>query len=178
MPQASQDQLLSFDLELANPNDLLEEEKIELWSRRASVLGDLWEPDSMSPVSFTWAMRQIFNFTDDEIKTVLQQQFVEGKIAADLEDNAMSAADIGLLFPADAGDIISKGGRMPLAKDGEDIETGVEESYIRNIDDVLSMSRTEPTDTNMLIENSTKSSIKTQEVLKVVDSIIKKKNTK
>jgi len=172
------DQLLSFDLELANPNDLLEEERIELWSRRAGVLGDLWDPDSMSPVSFTWAMRQIFNFTDDEIKTVLNQQFIEGKIAADLEDNAMSAVDVGLLFPADAGDIINKGGRMPLAKDGDDIKTGVEENYIANIDELLNVTKESQTGRNMLSENSEEFADKTQCVLDIVDTMVKKVSKK
>ena len=169
------DQLLGFDLELANPNDLLEEEKIELWSRRADVLSNLWSPDEMSPVSFTWAMRQIFNFTDDEIKTVLNQQFIEGKISANLEDNALSAADVGLLFPAEAPDIISKGGRMPLAKDGEDIAPSVEESYVSSIDDLLKISNIKTGPKNMLAENNSKVSNKTNEVLKIVNEIISNK---
>jgi len=79
------DQLMGFNLELTNPSTKNELEKIEILSEKASVFNDLWDESSLSPISWTWGMKNIFGFTEGEMKLILRQQFLEGKMKLDIE---------------------------------------------------------------------------------------------
>ena len=50
----------------------------------------------MSPVSYVWAMENIFGFSEDEIKSILNQQFLEGKIKLQIEKAAGTGMEAGV----------------------------------------------------------------------------------
>ena len=58
-------ELVNFDLELTNPSTIYEQEKIELWNNKAS-LADSMMRDGL--VSSEWIYKNVFNFTDEQIK--------------------------------------------------------------------------------------------------------------
>ena len=58
-------ELVNFELELTNPSTIYEQEKIELWNNKAS-LADSMLRDGL--VSSEWIYKNVFNFTDDQIK--------------------------------------------------------------------------------------------------------------
>ncbi|MFW9875338.1 MAG: portal protein [Candidatus Thorarchaeota archaeon] len=78
------DQLTSFELELTSPNTQLELEKIELLSSKANLASRLWNADGLSFASLVWVLRNIMNFGDNEIKMMLRQQALEGKVNVDI----------------------------------------------------------------------------------------------
>ena len=58
-------ELVNFDLGLTNPSTIYEQEKIELWNNKTS-LAESMTRDGL--VSTEWIYKNIFNFTDDQIK--------------------------------------------------------------------------------------------------------------
>jgi hypothetical protein len=58
-------ELVNFDLGLTNPSTIYEQEKIELWNNKTS-LAESMARDGL--VSSEWIYKNIFNFTDDQIK--------------------------------------------------------------------------------------------------------------
>ena len=58
-------ELTNFELELTNPSTIYEQEKIELWNNKTS-LAEAMVRDGL--VSTEWIYKNVFNFTEDEIK--------------------------------------------------------------------------------------------------------------
>jgi len=87
------EQLTSFELELTNPSTMSEIEKIDLWDKKGTVFKNLWDESTLSPISYVWGAREILGFTDDQIKVILNQQFLEGKIKLQIE--TVSQPDLG-----------------------------------------------------------------------------------
>lgn len=79
------EQLTCFEIELTNPSTQTDIEKMEIWAQKAGVFMALWNEQTLSPVSYVWAMKNIFDFTEEEIKTILEQQFLEGKVKLQIE---------------------------------------------------------------------------------------------
>jgi hypothetical protein len=77
--------LTEFELSLTNPSTQTEIEKFELYEQKASVFSSLWDESTLSPTSYVWGMQNIFGFSDDEIKLILKQQFLEGKMKLEIE---------------------------------------------------------------------------------------------
>ena len=69
--------LVNFDLELTNPSKIYEQEKLELLGQRITAFNDLTSENSV--VSKDWAYKQIFGFSEDEIKG-FEEKIVEDKI--------------------------------------------------------------------------------------------------
>ena len=69
--------LVNFDLELTNPSKIYEQEKLELLGQRITAFNDLTAENSVTPKE--WAYKQIFGFSDDEIKS-FEEKIVEDKI--------------------------------------------------------------------------------------------------
>ena len=67
--------LVNFDLELTNPSKIYEQEKLELLGQRIQTFNDLAE-NSVTPKA--WSYKQIFGFSDEEIKE-FEEQLVEDK---------------------------------------------------------------------------------------------------
>ena len=74
------DQLTEFELVLNNPSTQGDIDKMEIWSQKADLFRTMWDPDTFSPVSWVWCMKNIFNFNDQEIKSIAKQQYLEGKM--------------------------------------------------------------------------------------------------
>ena len=58
-------ELVNFDLKLTNPSTIYEQEKIELWNNKTSLAESMVRDGLLSS---EWIYKNIFNFTDDEIK--------------------------------------------------------------------------------------------------------------
>ncbi len=69
--------LVNFDLELTNPSKIYEQEKLELLGQRITAFNDLTAENSVTPKD--WAYKQIFGFSEDEIKG-FEEKIVEDKI--------------------------------------------------------------------------------------------------
>ena len=68
-------ELVNFDLELTNPSKIYEQEKLELLGQRIQAFNDLSE-NNVTPKEF--AYKQIFGFSDEQIKG-FEEQLVEDK---------------------------------------------------------------------------------------------------
>jgi len=68
--------LVDFDLELTNPSKIYEQEKLELLGARITAFNDLTAENSVT--SKEWAYKQVFGFSDEEIKS-FEEQLVEDK---------------------------------------------------------------------------------------------------
>lgn len=154
------EQLTAFDLELTNPSTQTDIEKMEIWEQKASVFHALWDQTTMSPVSYVWAMHNIFNFTDDEIKVILQQQFLEGKMKLEIETAAGTDPMLGA-SGSTGGAQFQQGGqplpnKPPKGKAYLDKSTG--EAVAETIDALLAtvhkMERERPHYNKTLINNS------------------------
>jgi hypothetical protein len=82
------DDLNNFTLSLTNPSTQGEMLKIEQWKEKVMLYKDLVsQVDSgISPTSHTWAKKNIFNWTDEDIKTDLEQQRMERAASKELEN--------------------------------------------------------------------------------------------
>ena len=69
--------LVNFELQLTNPSKIYEQEKLELLGQRITAFNDLTSENSVTPKE--WAYKQIFGFSDDEIKG-FEEKIVEDKI--------------------------------------------------------------------------------------------------
>tara|TARA_X000001382_G_scaffold130037_2_gene123654 strand:+ start:144 stop:1949 length:1806 start_codon:yes stop_codon:yes gene_type:complete len=63
-------ELVNFDLGLTNPSTIYEQEKIELWNNKTSLASSMMQ-DGL--VSSEWIYKNIFGFTDEQIKETDEQ---------------------------------------------------------------------------------------------------------
>jgi hypothetical protein len=84
------DDLNNFTLNLTNPSTQGEMLKVEQWKEKVALYKDLVSQidSGMAPTSHTWAKKNIFNWTDEEIKTDLEQQRMERAASKELENTA------------------------------------------------------------------------------------------
>src|SRR6056300_41409 len=81
-----EEELNNFQLFLTNPSTQGEMLKVEQWKEKVLLYKDLVTAvDGIAPTSHTWAKKNIFNFSNDEITTDLEQQRMERAAAAELE---------------------------------------------------------------------------------------------
>ena len=92
-------ELTNFELTLTNPSTIYEQEKIELWNNKTS-LAESMVRDGL--VSSEWIYKNIFNFTEDEIKEMDEQitfdyrnKFRRQQIEAEGNDPAQSGQSQG-----------------------------------------------------------------------------------
>ena len=92
-------ELVNFDLELTNPSTIYEQEKIELWNNKTSFADSMLR-DGL--VSSEWVYKNVFNFTDKEIKDNDEQvifdyktKFRRQQIEAEGNDPAKSGQSQG-----------------------------------------------------------------------------------
>ena len=69
--------LVNFELQLTNPSKIYEQEKLELLGQRITAFNDLTSENSVTPKE--WAYKQIFGFSEEEIKG-FEEKLVEDKI--------------------------------------------------------------------------------------------------
>jgi hypothetical protein len=119
------DELDNFKLSLNNPSTQGEMLKVEQWKEKVLLYKDLVAAsDGIAPTSHTWAKKNIFNWSDDEIKLDLEQQRLEKAAAAELEKTAEVITKTGFFDKVDKlyGDILTQ------KTGGAGTETGGEET--------------------------------------------------
>ena len=91
--------LVNFDLELMNPSTIYEQEKISLWNEKTSLASSMLQDGLLSS---EWIYKNIFKFTDEEIKKEddkivydYKQKFRKGQIEQEGNDPAKSGEAAG-----------------------------------------------------------------------------------
>ena len=92
-------ELVNFDLGLTNPSTIYEQEKVELWNNKTSLASSML---SDGLVSSEWIYKNIFSFTDEDIKKNDEQiifdyknKFRRSQIEAEGNDPAKSGESQG-----------------------------------------------------------------------------------
>ncbi len=118
------DELDNFKLSLNNPSTQGEMLKVEQWKEKVLLYKDLVAAsDGIAPTSHTWAKKNIFNWSDDEILLDLEQQRLEKAAAAELEKTPEIITKTGFFTKIDKlyGDILQdKGGETGGETGGDD----------------------------------------------------------
>jgi hypothetical protein len=119
------DELNNFKLVLNNPSTQGEVLKVEQWKEKVLLYKDLVSAidGGIAPTSHTWAKRNIFNWSNDEILEDLEQQRLERAAAKELENTPEVIKNTGFFKKVDKlyGEI-STGEETPTETEGE--ETG------------------------------------------------------
>jgi len=117
------EELSNFKLSLNNPSTQGEMLKVEQWKEKVLLYKDLVAAtDGIAPTSHTWAKKNIFNWSEDEIKLDLEQQRLEKAAAAELEKTPEVITKTGYFDKVDKlyGDIMTQkmGGEDTVDTDG------------------------------------------------------------
>jgi hypothetical protein len=116
------DEISNFKLSLNNPSTQGEMLKVEQWKEKVLLYKDLVSAidGGIAPTSHTWAKKNIFNWSEDEIKLDLEQQRLEKAASAELEQTPNIIKKTGFFDKVDKlyGEI---------AIDGGEAEAGAEE---------------------------------------------------
>jgi hypothetical protein len=91
-------ELVNFELGLTNPSTIYEQEKIELWGNKVNLARDMKENSLMST---EWIYKNIFNFSDDQIKEMDKELVHDQKTAFRFEQIKMEGND-----PAQSGESV------------------------------------------------------------------------
>tara|TARA_R100001509_G_scaffold65560_1_gene36250 strand:- start:45341 stop:47224 length:1884 start_codon:yes stop_codon:yes gene_type:complete len=105
------EELSNFKLSLNNPSTQGEMLKVEQWKEKVLLYKDLVAAtDGIAPTSHTWAKKNIFNWSEDEIKLDLEQQRLEKAAAAELEKTPEVITKTGYFDKVDKlyGDIMTQ----------------------------------------------------------------------
>ena len=99
--------LVDFELNLTNPSTIYETEKVELWSSKTQLASSMLQ-DGI--VSTEWIYKNVFNFTDDQIKQMdneivfdFKQKFRRSQIENEGNDPAKSGEAQGTPSDNQAG---------------------------------------------------------------------------
>jgi hypothetical protein len=99
--------LVNFELDLTNPSTIYETEKVELWNSKTALASSMIQ-DGL--VSTDWIYRNVFNFTDDQIKELdnqivfdYKQKFRRAQIESEGNDPAKSGEAQGTPSDNQAG---------------------------------------------------------------------------
>ena len=113
------EELVNFELGLTNPSTIYEQEKLEVWGNKVSLARDVKDNQLLST---EWVYKNIFNFTNDDIKKIekeivadQKQKFRFSQIEQEGNDPADSGEAVGT--PSDLATI----GTTP-AEDGKQAE--------------------------------------------------------
>lgn len=120
------DELNNFKLVLNNPSTQGEVLKVEQWKEKVLLYKDLVSAidSGIAPTSHTWAKRNIFNWSNDEILEDLEQQRLERAAAKELENTSEIIKNTGFFKNVD-----KLYGEIPVKSDETaGTETGDEEA--------------------------------------------------
>ena len=93
-----EDELTNFTLGLNNPSKQADLLGVEVWKEKITLYKDAVAeiPNSVAPVSASWAKKHILGFSDEEIRLDLQQQRIERAVAGELAKTAEVISKTGL----------------------------------------------------------------------------------
>ena len=93
------EELVNFDLELMSPSTIYEQEKISLWNEKTSLASSMLQDGLLST---DWIYKNIFKFTDEEIKQEddkitydYKQKYRRSQIESEGNDPAKSGQSVG-----------------------------------------------------------------------------------
>jgi hypothetical protein len=107
-------ELTNFELELTNPSTIYEQEKIELWNNKVSLARDMKENQMMSS---EWIYKNLFNFSDDQIKEMDSQIVHDQKTKFRFEQISVEGND-----PADTGESVGTPSEMQSSANGGEFD--------------------------------------------------------
>jgi len=118
--------LVNFELELTNPSTIYQTEKVELWNSKTQLAASMTENGL---VSTEWIYKNVFNFTDDQIKELdnqivfdQKQKFRRTQIESEGNDPAKSGEAQGTPSDNQAGrsghELEDEGGSPPGGWEG------------------------------------------------------------
>tara|TARA_B100000902_G_scaffold82783_1_gene87365 strand:+ start:7378 stop:9207 length:1830 start_codon:yes stop_codon:yes gene_type:complete len=129
-------ELVNFELNLTNPSTIYEQEKIELWSNKINLARDMKDNNMMST---EWIYKNIFGFSDDQIKEVekelvqdqkqkfrFEQISIEGNDPVKSGDAVGTPSDMASASPAPEGEQPPESLAGSLFDDGGSPEGGFE----------------------------------------------------
>ena len=113
-----EDELTNFTLGLNNPSKQADLLGVEVWKEKITLYKDAVAeiPNSVAPVSASWAKKHILGFSDEEIRLDLQQQRIERAVAGELAKTAEVISKTGLfdnidnLYKPKSGTTFTMGG--------------------------------------------------------------------
>ena len=116
------DEINNFKLSLNNPSTQGEMLKVEQWKEKVLLYKDLvgGVDGGIAPTSHTWAKKNIFNWSSDEILEDLEQQRLERAASAELEQTPNIIKNTGFFKKID-----KLYGELPMDQ-GEGTEAGAE----------------------------------------------------
>jgi len=116
------DEINNFKLSLNNPSTQGEMLKVEQWKEKVLLYKDLVAPvdGGIAPTSHTWAKKNIFNWSSEEILEDLEQQRLEKAASAELEQTPNIIKNTGFFKKVD-----KLYGELPMDQ-GEGAEAGAE----------------------------------------------------
>ena len=106
--------LVNFELDLTNPSTIYEEEKIELWNNKTSLASSMLN-DGI--VSTEWIYKNIFKFTDEEIKHEDEQIIFDKKQKFRREQIETEGND-----PAKSGEAQGTPSDMAMGRTGHELD--------------------------------------------------------
>jgi hypothetical protein len=119
-----EDELTNFTLGLSNPSKQSDLLGIEVWKEKITLYKDAVAeiPNTVAPVSASWAKKHILGFSDEEIRLDIQQQRIERAVSAELGKTAEVITNTGLFDNIDK--LYGKKDTEKPAEGGESPEGG------------------------------------------------------
>jgi len=121
------DELNNFKLTLNNPSTQGEMLKVEQWKEKVLLYKDLTGSDGgIAPTSHTWAKKNIFNWSSDEILEDLEQQRLEKAVVTELEKTSEIIKNTGFFKKVDKlyGELPMDQGQADMEGDDTGGDTG------------------------------------------------------
>ncbi len=123
--------LVNFELELASPSTMYEQEKVELWGQKVQLATDMTQ-DKILPT--TWIYDNVFKFSEDEKKEIERQIVLDQKnkfrySQIEMEGNDPAETGDAIGTPSDMAAIGISAEEMPTPPDtiaGSIFDTGLE----------------------------------------------------
>ena len=106
--------LVNFELDLTNPSTIYEEEKIELWNNKTSLASSML---SDGIVSTEWIYKNIFGFTEEEIKHEDEQIIFDYKQKFRREQIEQEGND-----PAKSGEAAGTPSDLAMGRTGHELD--------------------------------------------------------
>ncbi len=123
--------LVNFELELASPSTMYEQEKVELWGQKVQLATDMTQ-DKILPT--TWIYDNVFKFSEDEKKEIERQIVLDQKnkfrySQIEMEGNDPAETGDAIGTPSDMAAIGTSAEEMPTPPDtiaGSIFDTGLD----------------------------------------------------
>jgi hypothetical protein len=78
----TEEDLENFEIKMYHPNTSLKQAQLDILKSKVELFKEIWDKDNegLNPMSFTEASKSVLDFSDEQIKRMIKQQFDEKKI--------------------------------------------------------------------------------------------------